>query len=192
VGLALVKTTTPAAAVTATEAKQHARVVTSLDDAYVDGLIAGATDGIESVGRLQLVSATFDWFLDRFPVDFFEFPKSPATAVNSIKYLDVNGVEQTLSTDVFKTDFASLPGRIALKHNQSWPDTRGEINSVTVDFVAGYANAAAVPSELKTAIHLTVAHIYANRENVVVGTITAEVPQTAKDLFMHHRVLEVC
>lgn len=42
--------------------------------------------------------------------------------------------------------------------------------------------------QVKAAVLLTLGHLYANREDVVVGTITAELPRGARSLLQPHRV----
>ena len=59
---------------------------------------------------------------------------------------------------------------------------------MTVTFVAGHANAAAAPSQLKAAIKLLVAHWYENREPVVTGTIATDIQFTIESLLGLNRV----
>jgi len=49
-------------------------------------------------------------------------------------------------------------------YSGSWPDTRDQINAVAVRYVAGYADAAAVPEGIKQWIKLQIASMYENRE----------------------------
>jgi hypothetical protein len=49
-------------------------------------------------------------------------------------------------------------------YGDTWPDTRAQINAVAVRYVAGYANAAAVPDSIKAWIKLQVSAMYENRE----------------------------
>lgn len=168
--MGLAQTTAPSEEpVSLEEARLQAKVESTDDDTLVSEMIEAAREVVEDVTDFQLVSATWTWTLDRFPAGrFFVVPHPPMTAVTSIKYLDSDGVQQTWDAGSYDTDFTSIPGRIALAHGESWPTIRGgEIDSVEVIFVAGYANAAAVPSHYKQAMRLIVADWYKNREDSV-------------------------
>lgn len=45
-----------------------------------------------------------------------------------------------------------------------------------------------INDQIKAAVLLTVGHLYANREEVVVGTITAELPKGSRSLLQPYRV----
>jgi hypothetical protein len=67
-------------------------------------------------------------------------PKPPLVTVNSIKYIDQNGVQQTLATDQYLVDTVSEPGRVTPAYGTSWPSTREQANAVEVSFNCGYAS----------------------------------------------------
>ena len=51
-----------------------------------------------------------------------------------------------------------------------WPITRCSINSVVIQFTAGYGDSAeAVPQAIRQGILIEVSNLYENREDVVVG-----------------------
>lgn len=86
-------------------------------------------------------------------------------------------------------DTDSEPGRVVLKHGQSWPSTTlRTMNPVQVTYVAGYGLAASVPPHLVQLIKLLVSHWYENREPVVVGSITASIPLAVDSLIWLNRV----
>ena len=184
--MGLSQTTAPSTTpITTAEAKTHCRItIATAEDTYVDTLIEAATDYVEDVTGLQLVTATWTWTLDTFPnSDTLVAPVNPMASVTSIKYLDSDGVQQTWSSGSYDQDTTSMPGRIALAFGESWPTIRGgEIDSVEVIFTAGYGAASVVPEHLRHAIKLLVGHWYVNREQVVVGTITANIPHAVENL----------
>ena len=85
-------------------------------------------------------------------------PISPLISVDSIKYIDPAGVQQTLLSSTYKVDTVSEPARILPAFGKSWPTTRQEINSVEVTFTAGIAptvstqDLALIPFGIKAAI----------------------------------------
>jgi len=110
--------------------------------------------------------------------------------VNSLKYFDTDGVEQTLTegTD-FLVDNESEPGRITPAPDTGWPATQNRPNAVSVEFVAGFGDASKVPQGIKQAILLMVGHWYENREAVTMqGNNAGELPMAVDSLLMMHRI----
>ena len=172
------------------EAKAHLVLDSIDDDTYVDGLIHAATLWAEGFTRRQLVSATYELKLDRFPRGNapIQVPRPPLSSVTSIAYVDTAGDSQTWAGANYTTDTASTPGRIEPAYGVDYPDTRDQIAAVTVTFVAGFGAASAVPYNYKAAIQQLVAGWYATREPVVVGTTASAVPLSAESLLWHDRV----
>jgi uncharacterized phiE125 gp8 family phage protein len=119
----------------------------------------------------------------------------PLISVSSINYVDANGVTPTLwaatkyIVDAPEGDHAQR-GRITLAYGETWPVTRDIANAVTVQFIAGYGAAAAVPQGIKQAMLLMIGHWYEHRESVNVGNIVNEMPQSAMALLWGYRALE--
>lgn len=93
---------------------------------------------------------------------------APLIDVTSIKYLDGNNTEQTLSPSEYIVS-DSAPGQIIPVN--SWPETLRAADAIRVVFSSGY-NAEgespilseALPDTIKTAILMQVADLYENRE----------------------------
>ncbi len=152
------------------------------------GYIAAARGYAEGFQNRAYITTAFKLTLDRFPI-VISPPRPPLISVTSIKYYDTDGVQQTLSADVYTVDVESEPGRIALGYNQSWPAIRNIINAVEVNFTAGYGTAGSdVPATIKQAIKLLVSHYYCIRQPVIVGTGVAEVPDSVKSLLSLNKV----
>lgn len=194
--------TTPATtgAVSLKDAKAHLRVDTDDEDATILALVDAATRHYQTVTRRQLVNATFKLTIDEWPTASWtedpyayaiRIPRAPLSSVSSVKYIDTNGTQQTLSASVYESDMAVEPGVVRLKYGQGWPSTRSQKDAIEVNFVAGYGTSdASVPDDHRAAIKLLVAHWYENREASISGTIIAEVPLAFKALVMSTRILE--
>ena len=165
--------------VTIDEAKAHLRLDSNADDAYVEALITAARDRVEIFLRRALITQTFEFTLDGFPVSpslifttsVIDLPRPPLQSIESIKYLDTAGSEQTLPPESYVIDSSSDEiGRIALAWTQYWPITRCSINSVVIRFVAGYGDAPDdVPQVIRQGILIEISNLYENREDIVVG-----------------------
>jgi uncharacterized phiE125 gp8 family phage protein len=165
---------------TLAEAKDQARVPAALtaDDTYIERLIRVARETVEYRTGRQLLTSTWDVYFDSFP-EVLLIPYPPVQSVTTIKYLDSDGVQQTLSDTLYDEDLASQPARITPAYNESWPSIRTANNAVVVRCISGYGDAATdVPEQLRHAVALLVAHLYNVREPVTVGAVAHEIPDT--------------
>lgn len=170
--------TAPAAEpVTLAEAKLHCKVDTTDDDTLVTSLITAARLQAEHQTGRVLVTQTWDVTLDEFPDDSIELPCPPLQSVTSITYLDAAGASQTLASTEYQVIINELVGRIVPAYGKSWPVTLAQPAAITVRLVAGYGLAAAVPAGIKAWMLIAIATLYAQREALIVGTITSELPR---------------
>lgn len=152
--------TTPTEPVTLAEAKLHLRETDTAEDALITALISAARETCED--RIEGTIPVTGWrlTLDSFP-DAIKLPRGPIASVESVKYLDTAGVEQTLSPLDYLVDTASTQGYIVPAYGKAWPETRDQINAVTVEYTAG---ASAAPHAIKAWMLLAVGDMFANRE----------------------------
>jgi len=152
--------------VTTAQAKTQCRISSSTDDSYIDSLVKAAREQIESFCSRALLKQTWRMTLDSFPCfgTGIDIPVNPLIAVNSITYVDTNGVTQTWDSSQYQVDTSAQIGRIVPAYAVVYPVTRYQINAVTIEFDAGYGELTAnVPESFKLAIKLMVAHWYFNR-----------------------------
>lgn len=193
--------------VTLIEAKQQCRVDLDFldDDAYLNSLIASARSHVQHYTRRQLLPATWDLFLPSFPgnqiyrrkyfidsaTDFLYLPFSPLASVSWVKYYDTDGTLITLTVDTdYKVDINNEPGLVCPAYGMTWPSAQDMPNSVNVRYINGYANAAAVPDDIKHAMKMLIGHWYRNREAVITGTIASELPRTVKSVLNAVKVVD--
>ena len=180
----LQRTSAPASTpVTLAEAKAHLRIEHSLEDPLITSLLEAATEWSEDYQQKAYITQTWTLTLDRFPAGEIAVFRPPLQSVTTIKYDDVDNVNQTLAASTYVVDTSSdQGGRIALAFNQSWPDTYNEIGSVVVTFVAGYGAPEDVSQQIKAAIKLLLSHWYEHRESVSEGPSMTEVPMAVTSL----------
>lgn len=168
-------TTDPAAEpVLLSEAKTHLRVDNDEENALITILAQAAREMVEQrIGR-SLITQSRTIKLDYFPdSDTILLPYGPVISVTSITYYDEDEVLQTLSSSEYWVDTSSDIARIVVM--DSWPGTQDRPNAVTIVYSAGYgASSSYVPKPIKQAIYLLIAHLYENRQAVIVsGSPTA-------------------
>jgi uncharacterized phiE125 gp8 family phage protein len=153
---------------TVEEVKLHLRIDHDAEDSWVGQSITAARQYIEDMAARQMVTATRKLILDYFTCEV-ELPRPPLLAVTGITYVDTDGATQTLSTDVYTVDTDSVPGRVYLAYDQSWPDTRCVQKAVEITYTCGYGDPCDVPRGLKSAMKLLIGTWYENRESVAYG-----------------------
>lgn len=162
----LQRTAAPSALMTTQEIKDHIRE--TLADANNDTKIAmfgvAAEDALEGELCRAFLQQTWVLRLDMFPACEIRLPRPPLVSVSSINYLDTAGSPIVLDPSQYSVDTSPEPGRILLPYGITWPGTRATKNAVTITYVVGHANAAAVPAALRVAVCLLAAEMYENRE----------------------------
>jgi uncharacterized phiE125 gp8 family phage protein len=163
--------------VTPQEISTHARIDIHNEDGWVLDAIKAARELCEVYTKRCFIDTTLKMNMDRFPIGEFFLRRPRLISVTSIKYLDTNGTQQTLSTSNYSVDTKSEPGRLVPAYNLTWPDTRTDTNAIEIIYHAGYGTTAdTVPFSIKQAIKITVANWYENRED------QGKLPDAAKTL----------
>lgn len=188
------------------EAKVHCRIDHDDDDDYISSLISVAREKIDGrdgyLGR-AIIAQTWDWKFGRFdrraPEGEFprfiwdhrrcdewrlELPLPPLQSVVSVKYLDTNAIEQTLSPSLYVVTGVNgwQPAQLEPAVNTSWPSVYNQPEAIRIRLSCGYAPkdpltspdpiatdyTDSVPDSIKLAIKIMVAAWYENRESLGV------------------------
>lgn len=111
----------------------------------------------------------------------------PIWSALTVKYLDVNGDEQTFDD----SNYVVFANNITLLPNKCWPTTAAMRDCVRIEYPVGYGDAATdVPERLKVATKYLAGHFYDVR-NPVSTEITVPVQNTLNALlgaFMTYRI----
>jgi uncharacterized phiE125 gp8 family phage protein len=150
------------------EVKAWLKIDGTAEDTLLTSLISSATAECEAYAGLSFITRSRTVKLTSFKGRDLLLPYGPVTALTSIKYFDEDDVEQTISSGDYTLDTAS--GLSKVRVTESWPYTNLILNNVTAIYVAGYANAAAVPEIIKTAIKKRIAFHYEHRGDEAVDS----------------------
>lgn len=171
--------------ITTAEAKKQCDIATSdtTHDTLMGTLITAARQKWERDIDRVCMSASAVEKLDCFPCDHaIELAATPVQSITSLTYVDIDGNTQTWSSSNYTLDSYRVRPSLVLAYNVSWPTSRGYFGDVTLTYLAGYANAAAVPQVWKQAMLLLIGHWFENRSAVSIGNITNDVPQAYERL----------
>ncbi len=160
--------------VTLAEAKAFLRVTHALDDAVITGMIAAATDRAETIMARAIMPQTWMLLQDSFtsanmavgycPPISLERPL--VTAIGSIKYYDVDGVDTTLDPSKYFLTANEYSAIVSPIYNTDWPNCRIMAGSVRITFVCGWADA---PPAIKGWILLCIGSLYEIRQQWTIG-----------------------
>lgn len=174
---------TPPAAelITLDEAKQQVRRDDDDDNAILTRLIAvvmSHLDGIDGILGRALIAQTWSQDFDSFPAGaILCLGLAPVISITGIDYFDTDNAAQTYDGANFSAFNRAKESYVKLGYASSWPSYYERDDAVTVTYQAGYgATADKVPPAIKHAALMLLSHYYENREAVLTGTISAELP----------------
>lgn len=141
------------------------------------GAAASYLDGWTGILGRCLVEQTWRQDFDCFWRSF-RLPLYPVISITSLKYDDVDGVEQTVSSANYRLLDDDLGSYVKLVDDYDTPSIQSDGGSphVRIVYKAGYANigaATTVPDAIKSAMLLLIEHWFNNRSAVVVGGINS-------------------
>ena len=174
--------TTPPATepVSLADAKLYFRVDSNDEDDLITELLKAARVHVEEVCERALVTQTWTERQAAFQ-DVIELRGGVITAVDSVKYTDVAGTEQTLGAGEYVLDRNVEPA--TLRPVSAWPAGATDIE---VQYQVGYP-VDSVPAPLLLAIKLIANGMYRDRETTIDGR-EIDNPTVARLLFPYRRV----
>ena len=169
------------------EATLHLRVDGYDETSLIQALVEAATAQAEAYCRRRFV--TQRWRLTRgaFPSGAMVLPHPPLASVESVAYVDTDGVLQTVAPTDYVVRSNESPGEVVPAYGATWPSARADADAVRVEFTCGYGGAATVPHAIRRAVLLIVGTLYANRETVAPVAMHP-VPHAAEWLLGPYRV----
>lgn len=116
-----------------------------------DRWIREAVDQVERDAGIAITTQTWQLSLDHFPRDNIEIKRWPIQSVAHLKYY-ADDVLTTWGSGNYVTDLVAAPARISPASGLYWPAADSRLNSIQVQFVAGFASADLVPDFIKQTI----------------------------------------
>lgn len=167
------------------EAKAQLRVTDTTEDDLITSQIQTSREWCEIYENraycTQTITAHFNYFGEKMLL-----PINPVISIDSITYIDNSGNVQTLDSSQYQVDNYSVPAFVYPAYGINYPNVRAIHNTITINYIAGYDDNPSViegvPSRVKSAIKLLVAHYFENREQTISGANITEIPMGVKDL----------
>ena len=168
-----------------TEIRLHLRLdllggSTHPDDALIEAYLLAARVYAEHYTQRSIGAQTLELALDAFPDGSIDLPLG-ASSITFIKYHDTEGTHQTLASNQYVLNEYTYTS--CVYPVTTWPATGDYTNAIVIRYVTPATFSPAV----KTALLLTVAHLYENREAVGTDKLV-EVPLSVDALLNTARV----
>ena len=190
--------------VTLAEQKLFSRIDGSLEDTLLQTLIDAATTMCEKyIGGCFL---TRNWeqseddflsYYESWPIAYrklfgygefgFIIKNIQVSAISALKMYDINDNETIISNTLYRLDRANSNqnARLIFKSGTTVGLNLRQFTQYKLEYTAGYANAAAVPAQLKLGIMMTAHNWYENRETI------GELESIAKEILNPFKVFEI-
>jgi len=171
--------------VTLSEMKTFMKVDLTDEESLIEALIISARLSIENYCGIGLITKTYDYIFDDV-ADVIKIPLPPLQSVDTFVYNDEDYDETEISSSYYKVfSYNKNKGEVILKPNYEYSDAQVGVRGYRIRFNNGYGdNASDVPNLLKTALKLTVAHWFENRES-------QDIPNEAKRLLQQYKVYNI-
>ena len=183
-----VLTEPPYEPVSRAEAKTWLRIDSDItdQDVIVDMLIKAMREYAENLTGRAFVQRTLQLILPGFhhlEMDGvrrvgIELPYPPLVSVESITYIDTDGVVTTLAAADYNVHTWREPGVVVEGWDATWAGYRREPDAIRINYTTGYAPGSpqdetgyqeSLPASLKLWMHARIATLYENREHLVDG-----------------------
>lgn len=172
------------------ELKLHLRITVADEDSWLTSRITAARQAAESFCNRFIAEQTVEMRTPGWPGRcswIGTLPGSdPATSV-VVKYLDADNAEQTLDPGAYALGWGA-PTWIFGEPRTPWPALAAGPDTVRVQYVAGYGEGNPTPEDIKHAMLLMIGEWYEGRENAVIGSSVAEIPNGVKTLLWPYRM----
>lgn len=175
---------------TLAEAKAYCQVTGDADNALLASFIPAATDYVQRLMGLQLLTTTLKNTWDDFDYEL-RLDRSPVASVNSVKYYDVDGTLTTISSSNYWADVNARPPRIIPASGYAWPTVQDcRPAAVEVEYVAGYTAASLIPPGISIAVKSVIKFWFDNRGPALTnGAVPQPLPHSLDALIqLHSRV----
>ncbi len=166
------------------EAKAHLHVDHVNDDGYIQDCINAAIGELDApkgwLGR-SLMTRTMRLTLDGYPPALVYLPGPVTTAISTIhvrnsedEIVELYNAEDEVDELGLQYDLTAEPALIWPSDSIGWPtDIKGGIDSVRIEYVTGYATAAAVPKAFVQWLKIRTGDFYRDRESTILGVSPA-------------------
>jgi uncharacterized phiE125 gp8 family phage protein len=174
------------------EVKAHLRVDGTNEDALIASLLLTSRLHIETALGLALMTQQWRLVLDAWPANaIVKLPVAPVQSITEVRVVNSDGAMTTMPVSDYSLEATGRPARV-VSGDKSWPLPGRKTGGIQIDFTAGFGNTAdAVPSPIRQALLLLIAHWYEHRDPIEIGAPATAVPHAVSHLLHPYRPVRV-
>lgn len=150
-----------------TDAKSHIKVTGTEEDSLLTVYLNGVVATCENKLQTAIYNTQFELHCRSF-CQHISLQKKWVSAINSVKYYDEDGAQQTVGSSDYSLQDFKVPNVLYFNEDYEFPNTDEREFPVTVNFNSGFGSASAIIPNVRNAIFLEFADRYENRQNEVV------------------------
>lgn len=177
------------------EAMAHLRLEINEESLLLARLITAARMQAEAWTGRSLVTQSWRWSLDRWPVGrngMLTIPKPPLQSVDQILLFDAQDQSALWDAQNYLVDTGGEPARLILRAGVLPPVPGRGAAGIAIDFSCGYGGAGGdIPAPVRQAILMLIAHYYENRELVAPAPGAVLLPQGPAALLAPYKVVRL-
>lgn len=162
------------ASITADIVKANKRILHSQEDDLIDFWIRAADDYIAKAANISMMEQTLELKLDAV-LPCVDLPRGPVSSIESVKYVDKDGVEVVLTSGDW--DVGTRSG-MAFVRFPAFDQSRVSKGSMTIRYVAGATTPDGVSFGLRQASLLLTSHWFVSREAAFLDKRIMDVVKT--------------
>lgn len=178
-------------AVTLAQQKNFSRVDGSIDDAQLERQITMATEIVENLVAVNLITRTYIYSFDGFVgMDEITLPYTPVSAVDEVASFAEDNTKTVFASSNYFVDRLNqmVPARVVLNRGAVWPTNTRDRHSLEVRFQSGVGNKAALDADtrymsMQTAILTIVQYWNEEREGA-----QSQLPEEALKIIQKYNV----
>lgn len=140
-------------------AKAQCNVDFDDDDVLLKGLIAAGRDHVEKYCGINFAAQTLSAFSETFR-SMADLPFSPVQEIVSITYVDPDGEQQSLDSNIYKLRSDPYEAGLILRQGYRWPDMQAG-SSIQLVAKVGFDR---VPDAVRHAVLLFIGDAYKTRQ----------------------------
>lgn len=171
-------------------ALSHLRVTDGAEVPLVLQYLAAAREVFERLTGRALLTQTYELAIpDWSDSGLISLDRNPVSSITSVKYLDANDAEQTLSSANYLLHTAEDAAAVlTFRSTFSEPAIAERHDAVRIAFTAGASSWASVPYSQRQAVLFLAAHLYEVRTPINIGNIVNDIPMTLTSLITMNRI----
>lgn len=165
-------------------------------DPYLSMLVKAVETFGENFTKRTFTNKTYRSYRDFWQTTYL-LERSPFVSIETVTFNDENQVSQTVSDSNYYNNFSAFYSNIIFIDSFTFPNLSSRVQSIQIDFVAGYGiEDETIPNDLKAAMLNHLAELYSNRGDCK-NTATADfmlknLPDSSRLLYSMYVITEIC